>query len=217
MRPERGDVQRPLAPKAPVDSVSNRSASQVSQQPLAPQTVSKSLADGFERVSWAVPADTLSSRDRSAVSPAFELSLAGRPLKFRLMLFPKESHQGCGGSSFKKAKGRGYIELKCETEERESEACPLTFRLFVGSQAPRGPVVHDFSHSAVKGLPKDSETWDLQKSIVGRSAIVGVEVVALHAAGSLNPVCPLRRLNPNPLFSLDATTTITATPTIFKI
>merc|ERR1719171_2037683 len=116
-------------------------------------------------VEWVVPEGTLASRDKSAVSPPFELSISGRRVKFKLLLFPKESSQSRGGSSFnKRAKGRGLLELKCEDELHS--ACPLSFEFYVGSEPRRGPVAHDFSLSAVKGLPKEIETWHLDKSVV---------------------------------------------------
>jgi len=145
------------------------------RKPLVPKTLTREVVNGTEWVSWFVPESMLKSGDRSAVSPLFELSLSGRCVQFKLMLFPRETSQGRGGSSFnKKAKGKGYIELKCETELQE--ACPLSLCLFVGSQPPKGPVVHDFSHSAVKGLPKEIEIWDLDKSVTNGGFIIGAAI-----------------------------------------
>lgn len=149
-------------------------------RPLAPQTVTVEVVDRIQQVYWAVSASTLISRDRSAVSPSFELYVQGRPMKFKLMLFPKESSQGRGGSCFKKAKGKGYIQLKCETQDQDM-ACPLSVRFFAGGQALRGPVANDFRQTTVKGLPKEIEMWDLEKCVNNDGFVVGAEITAQHA------------------------------------
>lgn len=149
-------------------------------EPPPPQTLTRafSVGSGAFRINWTVSATKLRSADKNAVSPPFELSFGGQhsSTKFKLMLFPKVSSEGKGGSSFRKAKGKGFIQLKCEADLHEV-AGTLKFRLFVGSQPPRGPVTHDFSHSAVKGLPKDLETWDLEKSVTSGYFVVGAEVI----------------------------------------
>jgi hypothetical protein len=125
-----------------------------------------------------VSAFKLQSGDKNAVSPHFELSFGGHhsSAKFKLMLFPSVSTEGKGGSSFRKSQGKGFIQLKCEADLQDT-AGTLKFRLFVGNQPPRGPVTHDFSHSAVKGLSKDIETWDLEKSVTNGYFVVGAEII----------------------------------------
>lgn len=149
-------------------------------EPPGPQTLTRafSVCSGAFRINWTVSAFKLQSGDKNAVSPHFELSFGGHhsSAKFKLMLFPSVSTEGKGGSSFRKSQGKGFIQLKCEADLQDT-AGTLKFRLFVGTQPPRGPVTHDFSHSAVKGLSKDIETWDLDKSVTNGHFVVGAEII----------------------------------------
>lgn len=147
--------------------------------PPSALTRSFSINSGAFRVNWTVSALKLKSADKNAVSPPFELSFGSekyKNTKFKLMLFPKVNSEGRGGSSFKKSKGKGFIQLKCEADLHEEVCGTLRFRLFVSNQAPRGPVTHDFSDSAVKGLPKDLEVWDLDKAVTNGCFTVGAEI-----------------------------------------
>jgi len=151
-------------------------------RPPASLTRQLSAGSGACRIHWTVPAQKLRTADRSAISPPFELSCGNgsSDIKFKLMLFPKVTSDAKGGSSFKKAKGKGFMQLKCEAD-LDKKAGTLLFRLYVGSQEPRGPVTHDFSQSAVKGLPQDLETWDLTRSIVTEGSspyfVIGAEII----------------------------------------
>merc|ERR1719191_333026 len=77
-------------------------------EPPAPQTLTRafSVGSGAFRINWTVSATKLRSADKNAVSPPFELSFGGpySSTKFKLMLFPKVSSEGKGGSSFRKSK-----------------------------------------------------------------------------------------------------------------
>jgi hypothetical protein len=156
----------------------------VSEEPpaLQPLTRAFSVGSGAFRINWTLSATKLRSADKNAVSPAFELSFGGAysSTKFKLMLLPQVSSEGKGGSTFRKSDGKGYILLKCEADLQEG-CGNLRFRLFVGSQAPRGPVTHDFSQSAVKGLPKDLETWDLLASVKNGHVVLGAEIIPMGA------------------------------------
>jgi len=99
---------------------------------------------------------------------------AGRtPAKFKLMLKPKMSSEGRGGASFKKAKGKCFLELKCE--EGQDVIGKTHFCIWVGDQPPRGPVQHNFSEDVVGRLPRDNEIWDLKKVPEG-SLVFGVDI-----------------------------------------
>jgi len=132
-----------------------------------PQTLTRafSVNSGFCRVHWTVDARKLRGNDKQAVSPPFELSFGPHfpQITFKMMIYPKATNDSKGGASFKKARGRGYVQLKCEAELSEAIA-NVSFRISIGSgenvQAPRGPVLHNFSSSAVCGLPKEQEEWD---------------------------------------------------------
>jgi hypothetical protein len=119
------------------------------------------------RVTWTADARKLRSNDKQAVSPPFELSLGPQfpRVIFKMMAYPKIMGDGKGGASFKKANGRGFVQLKCESELTDVVGA-ITFRISIGNaptaQAPRGPVAHNFASSAVCGLPRENgvEEWD---------------------------------------------------------
>lgn len=122
----------------------------------------ENLAGGEQLVVWTAHSKFLTTRDKSAVSPEFILDIPGvgaRP--FRIVLYPAASGAGKGAGSFKKAKGKGRIELKCEAQLPHA-ASTLWFGLGRGElqQAPRGPVVHDFGDRNTCGLPSAVEVWD---------------------------------------------------------
>lgn len=177
-KPQVAMVQPAPAKEAPKSQLSKYSASD-EPPALEPLTRAFSVNSGAFRINWTLSAFKLQSGDRSVVSPPFELSFGGQysATNFKLMLFPQVSSEGKGGSTFRKSKGKGFILLKCEADIRE--VATLKFRLFVGSQAPRGPVTHDFSQSAVKGLPKELETWDLDPSVTNGHFVVGAEIIPL--------------------------------------
>jgi len=156
-----------------------------------PQTLTRtfSINSACFRVHWTVDARKLRGNDKQAVSPPFELSFGSQfpNVTFKMMIYPKIVNDSKGGASFKKAKGRGYVQLKCEAELSEAIA-NVQFRISIGSgdrqEDPRGPVSHNFSSSAVCGLPKDLEEWDFQSVVDQESMtfVVCLEIVP-KAAG----------------------------------
>uniref|UniRef100_A0A7S4SJR8 Uncharacterized protein n=1 Tax=Alexandrium monilatum TaxID=311494 RepID=A0A7S4SJR8_9DINO len=157
--------------------------------PLAapqPQTLTRafSINSGYFRVHWTVDARKLRGNDKQAVSPPFELSFGNQfpSVTFKMMIYPKVMNDSKGGASFKKARGRGFVQLKCEAELSEAIA-NVSFRISIGSgeskQAPRGPKSHNFSCSAVCGLDKEEEEWDFQSVVDQESMtfVVCLEIV----------------------------------------
>jgi len=72
-----------------------------------------------------------------------------------------------GGRSFRDAKGRGALELKCE-----AVTAPMTFRVWVSTAArgdgaahnsPRGPFTHDFAINSTLRLPGGQAEWDFAR------------------------------------------------------
>merc|ERR550537_1892310 len=132
--------------------VGDSSSSLAAPPPPQPQTLTRavSVSSGVNRVHWNVDARKLRGNDKQAVSPAFELSFgpAHPSVTFKMMIYPKVVNDSKGGASFKKAKGKGYVQLKCEAELSE-EVANACFRISIGSgdnvQPPRGPVHHNFS------------------------------------------------------------------------
>lgn len=129
-----------------------------------PQTLSRwrNHTTGAMRIVWTVDGKKFRGNDRLTVSPGFLLSdtHGNDALPFKMMIHPH------GGGSFRKAAGKGVVQLKCESPGEVQDS--ITFRLSVGSghhadsglQAPRGPVTHNFGQSGICGLPKKCEVWD---------------------------------------------------------
>lgn len=153
------------APAAPIEPVKSPTAAGPQ-----PQTLMRafSISSGYYRVHWTVDARKLKGNDKQAVSPPFELSFGRENVIFKMMIYPKVMNDSKGGASFKKAKGRGYVQLKCEAEIAEGVA-KIKFRIGVGeganAQGPRGPQLHNFSQSAVCGLSKDQEEWNFEEVV----------------------------------------------------
>merc|ERR1712232_95948 len=78
------------------------------QQPKLRRTLSNS---GVYRVFWNVQASVVTSGDNRTLSPPFDVKLGFQEAHFRLMLFPQRSDGR--RSSFRKARGKGFIHLKC--------------------------------------------------------------------------------------------------------
>lgn len=196
--------QVPMIPAAP-DAAAQCGAPPVAQVPQASSSLSvtraaeapgvptpqpQALHRAFSvnnqvyRIHWTVDARKLRGNDKQAVSPPFELSFGNQfpNVTFKMMIYPKQINDGKGGASFKKARGRGFVQLKCEAELTEALA-PVNFRITIGSadkaQTSRGPVLHNFSQSAVSGLPKDIEEWDFNTVVDQESMtfVVCLEIV----------------------------------------
>jgi len=123
--------------------------------------------DGTHHVRWAVDAGRLVSRERQAVSSAFELPFGSVPGCLRLVLLPGPSLDGKGGtSSFRRAGGWGSVQLKSEASRGVA-----TFSLSIGDgrtdhvRQPRGPVTHDFGVHSLCGLPRDQEKWEFTTAV----------------------------------------------------
>mmetsp|Transcript_67371 Transcript_67371/g.161561 ORF Transcript_67371/g.161561 Transcript_67371/m.161561 type:complete len:386 (+) Transcript_67371:87-1244(+) len=180
-----GTPQTDLMPPAPVpaatgsagaaDASADRAAP---APPPQPQTLKRwqSCTTGYNRILWTVDARKLKNNDKQAVSPPFTVAFSDPSLTditFKMMLYPKSNPlDQKGGCSFKKAKGKGFVQLKCEAElDTASSAATLSFRIGVGApgspnaQPMRGPVMHNFSQSAVCGLPKEEEEWDFNEVV----------------------------------------------------
>lgn len=136
-------------------------AAKPSETPLSP-----GLAE-VTRLCWTIDKAKvmLASGDQIRISPLMEVPLgAGKePAKFKLMLKPQITSQEKGGASFKRAKGKCFIELKCE--EGRDVIGNTQFSFWVGDQAPRGPIEHNFGSDVVGRLPKELELWDLKPSL----------------------------------------------------
>jgi len=122
------------------------------------------------KITWTTPARFLNSKDSHAyVSSEFRLSLGAGPCpstvaRFKMMIYPKVHSNVKGGASFKKARGRGYLELSC-MDTLPDVAPEVTFSLAVGSTKARGPTTHCFRSSAVGRLPANQAEWDFKAQV----------------------------------------------------
>lgn len=151
-----------------------------------PQTLSLHQVSGSMysyQVVWTVDARKLKGNDKQAVSPPFALHFSEqhRNVTFKMMMCPKGKDEGKGGgpgsSTFKKTDGMGIIQLKCEGDLSSTNSS-VRFRLATHNKLtsqrtelselqwfPTEFVQHNFSHSALCGLPKSNDVWDFAKVI----------------------------------------------------
>jgi len=155
--------------------------------PLRPQVIHRTynVESGLMRLEWVVSQRKLTSDDKSAVSPAFDLSFgeAYPSVHFKMMIHPKVIDESKGGGSFKTANGRGYVQLACE-DVLPTSAPEVSFCVTIGTgekrQPLRGPVSHNFSEKKVCGLPKDKALWNFN-SVVDKESktfVVCLELLA---------------------------------------
>merc|ERR1712187_208879 len=177
---------------------SNAPMSQSSQPYILTRTLCKN--SGTHRVYWTVDARKLNGSSRTAVSPAFEI-VAGGPLAFKMILSPVVAYEGKGGASFKKSKGRGTIQLKCEADMKSCGGSLVTFMIAVGKSREdvrkeelRGPVTHDFvAQNGLCGLPKGQETWDFNQFVdtPSQTFVICLEILRnIHYATLGGPASP---------------------------
>lgn len=154
--------------------------------PIVPGLTMETTSSGKVRVFWALPATKLDSLDKQAVSPSFDLDLAGDEGKqpFKMIVHPTPKNDGRRGAGFKKSKGKGWIELKCEAP-RESGSQGIVFRFAVGRDDVRQPtrdvVAHDFAEmGSCCGLPKGNDQWDFRAAVdEHKTFVVILEVMPL--------------------------------------
>lgn len=125
-----------------------------------------SVNSAIFRIHWTVDAKVLKSSDREKVSPPFEVSMGGKEIQFKMCLRPTVTSESRGGASFRKAKGKGTVDLRCLNEIDPANSCYMTFRVAVGkgSDAYRvsSTVRHDFSEKAICPLPDTEDEWDFK-------------------------------------------------------
>merc|ERR1712176_760269 len=104
-----------------------------------------------------------------------------------MLLQAKEISDGRGGASFKKAKGKGLVCLKCDAFKDKSVGGPMTFMISVGGrhdgeehQSPR-QVTHNFAESNVCF---DHQEWNFQKAVdeISQTFCVSLELLTAGRA-----------------------------------
>lgn len=151
-----------------------------------PNGITLTVFGNIHHVSWQVDARKLESQDKQTVSPSFvvDLPVIG-PQPFKLALYPTITSDSKRGASFKKAKGKGKVVLKCEAQ-LPTTVPEIGFRIGIGRgdkiQRPRVPVAHNFSEQSMKGLDKTEEEWDFHAAVDGS----GTFVVSVALASSVS-------------------------------
>jgi len=172
MAPAVSSAAAPVLPMMPAATslgmATSSSSSPSASQPLAPQTVAKTLRlDGTLQVMYVVDARKLKVNDKVIISPTFELS-AAHPGQYRIIINPSPI-KARGGPTFKNTGGLGNVQLKCEDRSEGK----IAFHVLINdgrpnslrSEPPRGPVEHDFTDGSVCGLAKKIEEWDFNKVV----------------------------------------------------
>eukprot|EP00930_Biecheleria_cincta_P055034 TRINITY_DN41402_c0_g1_i1.p1 TRINITY_DN41402_c0_g1~~TRINITY_DN41402_c0_g1_i1.p1 ORF type:complete len:366 (+),score=64.68 TRINITY_DN41402_c0_g1_i1:43-1140(+) len=147
---------------------------------------------GAVTVIWTVDAKKLKSGDKILVSPPFEVACVSR--RFKMMLCPRPISDKKGGACFKNAKGRGFVQLKCETGETADGLGMMSINISVGPgradsawQSPlKQPVHHDFDDCGVCSfeakseamLPESAEKddWNFLQAVDGASQTFAVRL-----------------------------------------
>lgn len=137
---------------------------------------------------WTVSARKVQGTDKQAVSPPLEVPLGqkGDHVRLRIVLYPKASASN-HALNFKKARGRGYIQVKCESSSIHHPAL-VRVTLSVGTgcraQAVRGPIWHDFGVKGICALPKDHENWDFCSAVSKETMVFPVFISITPASGA---------------------------------
>lgn len=161
--------------------------------PAAPAVdVEEAEEEGSYRVRWTVDARKLKVKDKVVVSPSFKLSTDQQGAlgsTFRVVMYPTAVSDRKGGASFRKAKGKGSVHLKCESNIDQATGSVLEVYFLVKSvceddpdqETRRGPVLHNFFESGFCSLPKHESEWDFQRATEASSSesfVVLLEITA---------------------------------------
>lgn len=144
---------------------------------------------------WTADARKLKSNDREAVSPEFQLTFQQeQAVKFKMVIRPTAVSTLRGGMAFKKAKGKGSIELRCL--DAAIMIPPVSFRLAVCSGRdlanpelpPGAPVSHDFK---TRTICLGQEEWDFTRAVdeATQTFVVCLEILpgSVAAASAATP------------------------------
>ncbi|CAE7549395.1 unnamed protein product [Symbiodinium natans] len=167
-------------------------ASQGSPKPTSPSASPRvrpgtleatQLDENRELVKWYVDAAKFESNSERLLSPEFQLHFPGQaePFTFRMVILATQTG-GKHGAGFKKAKGRGVIELKCSSAV-PSGVDPVTALVTIGEGARKQicakPIEHNFGEKTCCQLRNGEEAdWDFRQSISrdSKSCEISVEI-----------------------------------------
>eukprot|EP00405_Crypthecodinium_cohnii_P013554 CAMPEP_0206444744 /NCGR_PEP_ID=MMETSP0324_2-20121206/15087_1 /ASSEMBLY_ACC=CAM_ASM_000836 /TAXON_ID=2866 /ORGANISM="Crypthecodinium cohnii, Strain Seligo" /LENGTH=354 /DNA_ID=CAMNT_0053912811 /DNA_START=95 /DNA_END=1159 /DNA_ORIENTATION=+ len=148
---------------------------QMSEVPVRPvlQRNCSTTRPFLHRITWRVDERKLKSTDREHVSPMFLVHFANKDVQFKIVIQPKATNEQRGGASFKKAKGKGYVELRCLERLDAASSPKVHFSIAVHPDPEPSPsdfvppdgVIHDFSTKSIAGLPRDIDETDFGKAV----------------------------------------------------
>mmetsp|Transcript_27692 Transcript_27692/g.54356 ORF Transcript_27692/g.54356 Transcript_27692/m.54356 type:complete len:292 (+) Transcript_27692:44-919(+) len=171
---------RAFATSQPLPSLAPRWTAELSATSIK-LGVKLNRSNAATSVKWIVDAKKMRSTDRVVVSSLFLVLLSGQPMPFRMMLVPAAVCRRRGGHCFKRARGRGSVQLKCETNHfQEDVNTKITFTLCVGPGPLRGPHEHDLRHAMLCGLPRDQAHWNFDEAEDVLSHTFTVCLTVLH-------------------------------------
>jgi len=175
----------PEAPRAPPSRTPGASAAALVKADLRKSGMLVRAGGDCTHVHWAVDARKLERQDKQLVSPVFMVALPAHGLiPFKIVLYAKDGAvNGKKGAGFVKAKGRGRVVLKCESQLPENSS-DIAFRIGVGRgdvlQPFRGPITHNFAEHSCHGLSTDEEEWDFSASIDEHKTFMVTLEIAPH-------------------------------------
>jgi len=128
------------------------------------------------RVVWTAVAKFLDTKDKQMKSPPFDVDIPGFGMQpFKISLFPHIPRQDVPGklqkgtACFKKAKGRGRAELKCEATL--DNVPKVTVQFGIGDPTldiASDWVTHNFGEQSTCGLPgpgRADDMWDFKSAV----------------------------------------------------
>jgi len=151
----------------------------IARQPLQttqPIVISCTKDQDVTRVEWIVDARKIRGTDKVIVSPPFEIPSMLSAV-FKMMITPKFAMEGKGGASFKKSKGKGTVQLKCESHLDDDGT--LFFQIQTGcDESIVSSVCVEEWNFADAPLYNCQEDWDFVESldVAKRSFSVILEV-----------------------------------------
>lgn len=156
-----GEMSQPEASASPRAGCSSESLASTRRSPCPGMSVVRRTSNSAF-VTWTIAGGKLHSKDRTVVSPAFDLPM-GCQVPFRLVVQAKRKS---AGENFTKAKGVGDIRLKCEAPSGDVPgSARMEFCMSVGDSPWRGPASIDFARQSVVGLPPQQQFWNLRSAV----------------------------------------------------
>eukprot|EP00929_Paragymnodinium_shiwhaense_P096645 TRINITY_DN5829_c0_g1_i1.p1 TRINITY_DN5829_c0_g1~~TRINITY_DN5829_c0_g1_i1.p1 ORF type:complete len:303 (-),score=45.61 TRINITY_DN5829_c0_g1_i1:261-1169(-) len=164
-------------PTSPQPGLSLPTPAASESRDTSPSECSYAACAEASTIAWTVDARKLDSDNKVIVSPSFDVDVAGQTVPFKVILTPKETVVKKGGPSFKRSKGHGTIQLKCESAG--AFAKPVEIKFAVGRSGLKGPVVHDFDNAGVCTLKRQKAHWNFSQAVDAPSQTFDIRIEIL--------------------------------------